>query len=364
MYRHIFLIFLFNIVTFSETQWGLYINGSLPDSYGGGVRMLFVQKLDFSLGFSHDIGGVRDFDIEPKGNDDPHGLGWWGKGYSIYGQFAYHFTLPYVKNLTAYPLLTPKFSTFSHPFNSLSPMEKRFFSCKIGAGFEKRLGKRNSHGLAFQLGYHHARIRFNHTDSNKVVRSYESGYTPLFLEGRYTLFFKKREKQRSSSQNHKPTSKTQIQDEINSPHVLSQNIVLAEEKTVVGSNMAIDTLTHDSLNAFPSLWIINFDFDVTQVSNEMTRNIRENVRLLQTMSHVQIIVRGHTDSIGTPEYNKQLSLERAQNVAKALIKEGFDAAQIVRIEGVASQFPKGDNSRESGRRSNRRVEILEYRSSL
>jgi outer membrane protein OmpA-like peptidoglycan-associated protein len=68
-------------------------------------------------------------------------------------------------------------------------------------------------------------------------------------------------------------------------------------------------------------------------------------------------VEGHTDSTGSPETNRNLSLQRATTVRDYLIGQGVDAASIS-IEGLGPDQPVADNETSEGRARNRRVEII------
>ena len=71
---------------------------------------------------------------------------------------------------------------------------------------------------------------------------------------------------------------------------------------------------------------------------------------------VNVIIEGHTDSVGSAQFNKQLSESRANGVEKYLqIKN-----KIARFKtfGYGSQFPKNSNKTEQDREANRRVEII------
>jgi len=73
-----------------------------------------------------------------------------------------------------------------------------------------------------------------------------------------------------------------------------------------------------------------------------------------------IVVAGHTDSVGTAGYNYELGQRRADRVAGYLVgKEGVDPTQL-RVVSFGPSKPIADNRTSSGRRSNRRVEILVY----
>ena len=72
------------------------------------------------------------------------------------------------------------------------------------------------------------------------------------------------------------------------------------------------------------------------------------------------VVAGYTDSVGHEDYNYELGQRRASRVAGYLVsKQGVDPTQL-RVVSYGASKPVADNSTPSGRRSNRRVEILVY----
>lgn len=71
----------------------------------------------------------------------------------------------------------------------------------------------------------------------------------------------------------------------------------------------------------------------------------------------EVMVEGHTDSVGSEEYNKSLSERRADTVARTLISSGVNN-RLVRSKGFGENRPIASNDTESGRQRNRRVEIV------
>ncbi len=71
----------------------------------------------------------------------------------------------------------------------------------------------------------------------------------------------------------------------------------------------------------------------------------------------KIVVEGHTDSQGQPEYNQDLSQRRAQSVRDYLVSRGI-AADRVTAQGFGLTRPIADNTSPEGRANNRRVEIV------
>ena len=71
----------------------------------------------------------------------------------------------------------------------------------------------------------------------------------------------------------------------------------------------------------------------------------------------QVLIEGHTDSVGSDESNHELSQRRAQSVQLALAQRGVAGDQITAI-GKGENFPIASNDDENGRQSNRRVELI------
>jgi outer membrane protein OmpA-like peptidoglycan-associated protein len=68
-------------------------------------------------------------------------------------------------------------------------------------------------------------------------------------------------------------------------------------------------------------------------------------------------VEGHTDSIGTDDYNQQLSEHRAEAVRDYLVQQGISADTIV-ASGFGKTAPVASNDTPEGRQQNRRVELV------
>ena len=71
---------------------------------------------------------------------------------------------------------------------------------------------------------------------------------------------------------------------------------------------------------------------------------------------LRLIIFGHTDDVGTEEYNIDLSAQRAQEVRDYLVGLGVKEEQLT-IEAVGSAEPLSDNESEVGKSSNRRIEV-------
>ena len=81
------------------------------------------------------------------------------------------------------------------------------------------------------------------------------------------------------------------------------------------------------------------------------------VQYLQGNQQREIIIEGHTDSVGNPEINKNLSLKRADTVKIFLITRGIDPSRV-ETRGFGEEVPVATNTTNVGRSLNRRVEIV------
>ena len=79
-------------------------------------------------------------------------------------------------------------------------------------------------------------------------------------------------------------------------------------------------------------------------------------RVLNQYPDTSIQVAGHTDSTGSEQTNKTLSVNRAENIENALVGQGVHPNRISTI-GFGETAPIADNGTEAGRQLNRRVVI-------
>jgi outer membrane protein OmpA-like peptidoglycan-associated protein len=97
-----------------------------------------------------------------------------------------------------------------------------------------------------------------------------------------------------------------------------------------------------------------------QNSNKKIKNFsyRQAKEILQSVTSpdAKITVTGHTDYIGSAEYNYNLGLQRAERVKQLLIKKGIAPERIV-VLSKGEEEPIAGNGSAGGRAKNRRVEI-------
>jgi len=104
---------------------------------------------------------------------------------------------------------------------------------------------------------------------------------------------------------------------------------------------------------------VNFAFDQHSLSDAGVRAVAQvAASLRKEKKWFLICINGHTDAIGSEEYNLKLSERRAVSVGRQLVvNEGFDPSRLF-IHGIGESEPIASNKTVDGRRKNRRVEIL------
>ncbi|MCS7249507.1 MAG: OmpA family protein [candidate division WOR-3 bacterium] len=103
---------------------------------------------------------------------------------------------------------------------------------------------------------------------------------------------------------------------------------------------------------------IYFDFNKATIKKESYPTLDSAAQILKDNPKIIVEIQGHTDNIGDAEYNKKLSLRRAQAVVNYFVqKHGIDIRRL-RATGYGEEKPIADNATEEGRALNRRVEFV------
>ncbi|MGI9200453.1 MAG: OmpA family protein [Woeseiaceae bacterium] len=100
--------------------------------------------------------------------------------------------------------------------------------------------------------------------------------------------------------------------------------------------------------------LFSFDSDVV---HEIGRQLLEDVvEISKLCPDVNLLVTGHTDSVGDKDYNIGLGKRRAEAVVDYMVQKGVDEARLSAV-GLGFSQPIADNSTDEGRAANRRIEI-------
>ncbi len=101
---------------------------------------------------------------------------------------------------------------------------------------------------------------------------------------------------------------------------------------------------------------IFFDTDSFDLKKESYAELNTLVDLLKENPDLKVEIGGHTDNVGSREYNLKLSENRARSVYNYLIGKGIDEKRL-KYKGYGFSEPVADNSTEKGRAKNRRTEM-------
>jgi outer membrane protein OmpA-like peptidoglycan-associated protein len=117
-----------------------------------------------------------------------------------------------------------------------------------------------------------------------------------------------------------------------------------------------DTLNLDKIEIDSSIVLKNilFEFNRTELLPESYTEINKLLRLMINNPKVIIKLEGHTDNVGSYDFNIRLSMARTESVVRYLIEMGIDPYRI-EYAGYGFTQPIASNNTEEGRKTNRRV---------
>jgi OOP family OmpA-OmpF porin len=99
---------------------------------------------------------------------------------------------------------------------------------------------------------------------------------------------------------------------------------------------------------------VMFDVNSSRLTKGSYPALKELADSLKSNPDLNLIVEGHTDNLGSTEYNLQLSIKRAESVKKVLVVMGIENNRI-RVAGFGDDRPVANNNTLDGRTKNRRV---------
>jgi outer membrane protein OmpA-like peptidoglycan-associated protein len=102
-----------------------------------------------------------------------------------------------------------------------------------------------------------------------------------------------------------------------------------------------------------------FDFDSDRIRSEAGTNLRNLASSLDKYPNTDLLIVGHTDSVGSDSYNLSLSERRAAAAAAYLAAQNVSRARL-RTVGRGETEPVATNDTDAGRGQNRRVEVAIY----
>jgi len=102
---------------------------------------------------------------------------------------------------------------------------------------------------------------------------------------------------------------------------------------------------------------IYFKYNSYELTDDSKEILDEFAQFLKENPTIKIEIQGHTDNIGTAEFNLQLSENRAKSVYEYLISKGIPTHRL-RYKGFGFMKPIASNDTEEGRAKNRRTEFV------
>ncbi|MEL6201687.1 MAG: OmpA family protein [Pseudomonadota bacterium] len=112
----------------------------------------------------------------------------------------------------------------------------------------------------------------------------------------------------------------------------------------------------ESLGCGDTVYGIGFEFDSAQLRPGSKPVLDDLFDGLSGDGSANMVIVGHSSSEGAEDYNRDLSLRRAEAVVQALVSRGLDGTRIT-AAGKGEDEPIASNDDEAGRSLNRRVEI-------
>ena len=113
---------------------------------------------------------------------------------------------------------------------------------------------------------------------------------------------------------------------------------------------------HVNVNGCWILKDVNFDTDKSDIKAGFFDELDLVASILSKNPTLKIEVQGHTDNVGSADYNQKLSERRAAAIEKYLVNKGI-ADERMDVKGLGLTMPVASNDTEEGRAQNRRVQL-------
>ncbi len=127
------------------------------------------------------------------------------------------------------------------------------------------------------------------------------------------------------------------------------------ERQVAGTGATVERRGNAIFLSLPG--DVTFEFDSAEIEPRFYPTLDDVARTVRQYDETRIEVTGHTDSVGSDDYNQTLSEDRAFSVASYLVRQGV-ASDRVRARGQGELQPLAPNDTDVGRARNRRVDIV------
>lgn len=153
------------------------------------------------------------------------------------------------------------------------------------------------------------------------------------------------------------SDETENQIETNSQAALEDAVqVSAAEKEAMIAELKRQELA-GQLETLRSQHIVYFDFDTSTVSSQFASVLDSHAKFLAENAGVSVLIEGHADERGTPEYNIALGERRAKAVSTYLENMGVSSSQIS-VVSYGEEKPMIKDRSENAFAQNRRAVLV------
>jgi OmpA-OmpF porin, OOP family len=126
------------------------------------------------------------------------------------------------------------------------------------------------------------------------------------------------------------------------------------ESTELGSDLYLSPVVYRDPQLINSIF---FKKGIFELSSEAFPELDSVIGFMKENPNANLVISGYTDDVGPREFNKHLSLKRAEQVLNFLITKGIERERMKAL-GFGAENPIAQNETEEGRQMNRRVEFI------
>lgn len=134
-----------------------------------------------------------------------------------------------------------------------------------------------------------------------------------------------------------------------------KKITVVKKDSIISST-SLPVLSSLSVNTSIPINHIYYENNQYTITAESFAALDELAAVLTAHPTMEIEISAHTDNVGTPAYNQQLSEKRAQNLVDYLVKKGIASTRL-QYKGYGDTRPVSTNDTPEGRQLNRRIEL-------
>lgn len=127
--------------------------------------------------------------------------------------------------------------------------------------------------------------------------------------------------------------------------------------TLVNDVVQDDTMLLDELYTLKN---VSFDFNSAALLSSSFEELDKIIKILSSNHEWKVRISGHTDHVGSDQYNKELSEKRAYAVKEYMVSNGIAGERIFAV-GYGESSPVTQDTHEGSQKKNRRVDILFYK---